>query len=529
MAPNHSWWGGWGKHASPTVSASEIRALQQKIAQLEKASKGQAGLGPAQGQGKVKGKWWCLLKDCEKSAKGALNNATRTTCFCCGQQKGYCMSPPVHLCRTDAQDQVAAKKQAEVDAKAEGAAPKAAAKPAAKPAAKAETASAAKAAKTGHTAAAPLSSVPVAPSVTDYDKARVAPPETVVVQTVEEVLLGVAPKDRAFGLAQARDDVTHWTAQLESAKKGSAGSARLKQVPELQVELDKAAALVETLAAKAPVTACTVTFLQKSLSDYEHITTTRVEAWKKGAAKAAAAEEAVTKLVQDHIVEWQAYLKSITDDATARRTAWQEHHDAVVTTMKKVAATLKERHAAAVLADPGAAEAAASAAAEAASASTAASVTSSDDMEEITLDPDHYLSVLYAPTEIPDHKVALESTSDTAKSLMSKMWGNVHSWPMHSGTQMTFHQFGGAEGVGFTSLKALLGPVIWSRTYADRADAITPQDIMPRQMATPLLLALSLASCHLGEQESLQKVVAQCNQRMEEMGVESVSKKRRAA
>ena len=521
MAPKqHSWWGGWGKHASPTVSTATMKAMDQKIAQLERLLKSSQGSEEAvDKKPKVKAKWLCLLKGCEKSAGGAMNNANRTTCFCCGRDKGHCLQPPAALCRTTSQEVLAKKKQEEADKKALVVATDG------KPAPKAKAI--VKPPKPQHTPPPPLPSTPTAPDLTTYDKERAAPPTTVVVQTVEEVLLGVAPKDRAFSLAQARDDLTHWTAQLDSAKKGAAGSARLKQVPELQIQLDKAAAIVENLAAEAPVSACTVTFLQKSLSDYEHVTSTRTEAWKKGAAKALVAEEEAAKLVQDHILEWQTYLKALTDDATARRTAWQEHHDAVITTMTQVAATLKERHAAAVAANPVAAEAATATVVAASAALTGA--LPSDDMEEITLDPDHYLSVLYAPTEIPDHKVALETTSDTAKSLMSKMWGNVHSWPMHSGTQMTFHQFGGAEGVGFTSLKALLGPVIWSRTYADRADAITPQDIMPRQMATPLLLALSLASCHLGEQESLQKVVAQCNQRMEEMGVESVSKKRRAA
>ena len=351
MTPKqHSWWGGWGNHVSPSVSSATVKSLQAKIAQLERTVKGgsngtaQANAG-TNGGAKVKGKWWCLLKDCEKSAKGALNNATRTTCFCCGQQKGYCMSPPAHLCRTVAQDQVAAAKvEANKASPAQGGPkvvaplPKAAPKPKEQAPAKAS--------------AEPLPSVPSQPCILDYDKGRAAPPTTVTVKTVEELLLGAAPKDKAFALANARDEVAHWQSSLDSAKKGLPGSSRLKQVPDLQKELDAASATVIKLEGEAPVTACSVTLLEKSITDHRHHSALRTDAWQKGADKAKLAEESVVETIKGHIKEWQDYLAALEEDAQNRRKAWTEHHDTVLTTSTAVEEKLKERLKAAEAAVP---------------------------------------------------------------------------------------------------------------------------------------------------------------------------------
>ena len=345
MAPqNHAWWGGWGKHHSPSVSAAELKALHQKIAQLERlglqGKQAQSGAGAA-GNAKSKAKWWCLCSNCEKSKNGALNNANRTTCFGCGKDKGYCLSPPAHLCRADAQENLAALKKEKEEAAKKVKEEAASGKP--QPKAKA----AAKPPKAESTPVTPLPDLPVAPSLEGYDKGRAAAPTTVEVKTAEECLLGAAPRDRALELAQARDDVAYFTTQLDGAKLGALGSARQARIPELQAELLKATTAAEKLAVNAPETACSLTLLQKSLSDYEHQTTTITAFWQRGAAKALAAEGEAVKAVQEHIKEWQAYLAALEADAKTRRAAWLANHEAARATMVQVAATLKERHTAA--------------------------------------------------------------------------------------------------------------------------------------------------------------------------------------
>ena len=322
----------------------------RKITQLEKQVAGKStnqasnGGEAAAGNGaKTKAKWWCLFKGCEKSTKGQLNNASRTTCFCCGQPKGSCLSPPVHLCRTSAQEQVAAGKTAANKGDDKDKTPvKALAKAAAKPAVEKPTAP----------VVDPLPAVPAPPVTSLYDGARAAPPTTVTVKTVEECLLGAAPKDRALALANARDEVAHWQMSLDSAKKGAPGSSRIQQVPGLQKELDAAISSASKLEEDAPVTACTVTLLEKSLSDHRNHTSHRTAAWEKGAAKAKEAEDEVVAAVQQHIKDWQAYLAALQKDAQERLVAWNAHHAAVLDTSKKVEDKLKERHDAAAAAVP---------------------------------------------------------------------------------------------------------------------------------------------------------------------------------
>ena len=120
-------------------------------------------------------------------------------------------------------------------------------------------------------------------------------------------------------------------------------------------------------------------------------------------------------------------------------------------------------------------------------------------------------------------------TSYISKVAMTDMWGVVHAWPMNEGTQLTYAQFGAREGEAFVAMKAFIGDAIWKRMYGTRADAITAQDVCPRSFATPMLFALSLASCHLGEYEVLEKAIAKSDSEIKHLGVESVAKKRRAA
>ena len=296
---------------------------------------GGGGAAAGGGKGKEKAKWACLRKGCSKSEAGALNNANRMQCFCCGVDKGACMSPPAALCRTTCQDTL--KKEAEdleAAKKVEQARPKAAAKPP-----KAEP--------------APVPSLPKAPallSMDTYDKGRTVPPAVVTVKTAEECLLGVAPRDKAFELAQARDDVAYLTEQLHGARQGTAGSARLARVPNLQADLEKATANVDKLAAEAPTKAATgsVTLLQNAVTDYDHLCTTRQATWQRGAGTAVAAEEEAVEEIQAHILQWQTYLVALQKDAGARREAWVTHQAAATAAMAQVTVVLKERHTAAV-------------------------------------------------------------------------------------------------------------------------------------------------------------------------------------
>ena len=325
-----------------------MAALQRKLVELEKqvggapAGRGSGGGATTTGAAKAKAKWWCLLKGCEKSAKGAMNNANRTTCFCCGQQKGYCMSPPASLCRTTAQEGRAEGDKAGAAAEEKPPPVKPLAKAAAKPAEEKPTAQ----------VLTLLPAVPAPPATSLYDKSRTAPPTTVTVRTVEECLIGAAPKDRALALANAREEVAHWQLSLDSAKKGAPGSSRVLLVPSLQKELDAATLSASKLEDSAPVTACTVTLLEKSLSDHRNHTSHRTAAWEKGAAKAKEAEDAVVAAVQQHIEDWQAYLAALKEDAKERLTAWNTHHEAVRDTTCKVEDKLKERLQTAVAAVP---------------------------------------------------------------------------------------------------------------------------------------------------------------------------------
>ena len=481
-------------------------------------STGGAGNAAAGGK-KAKAKWLCLLKACTKSANGAMNNANKTQCFGCGNAKGYCCSPPAALCRTTAQDKVAEAKGAKAAAGNDQ-------QPKAKAKAKPEPTEAAK--EEEQALLAELPAVPSPPAISDFVKGRVAPPVAVVVKTAEECLLGVAPKDRAHDLAQARDDLAHWQAALDSAQKGATGSARLKQVPTIKEELQKAQVLATKLEQDAPVTACTVTLLEKSMSDYKHTTTLRTESWKKGAAKAKASEEEVFAAIDEHIAEWQALRLAITKDAATRTAAWVEHHEKVLETMDKVATTLKTRHDAAVAAtstDGASAPAAVAVPAQ----EPQATPMQEDSMEEFKHHDDHWLPVLYAPSELPDHKEALKKTSPVSKGAMTKMWGVVHAWPMYSSTQLTYVQFGASTDEGFITMKALVGPVIWKRMYGERADKILHTDVCPRAFATPMLVALSLASSQLAEQSVCETAIAKCSADIKELGVETVAKRRRAA
>ena len=471
---------------------------------------------------KVKTKWCCLLKSCTKSANGALNNANRTECFGCGNPKGYCCSPPAALCRTTAQEALAEAKLKEKAKAGEApapAAPKAKAKPPAAAHKEEEKAP-----------LADLPEVPTAPAISDFVKSRVAPPLAVVVKTAEECLLGVAPKDRAHDLALARDDVTHWQSALDSAKKGAAGSTRLNQAPAIQEELVKAQEAVKKFEQDAPVTPCTVTLLEKTMSDYKHVTTTRTEAWKKGAEKAKASEDEVVAAIEEHILEWQNLREAIIADAKVRTTAWKDHHEKVLETMGKVAATLKGRHDTATqVATSQGLGAHETASAVVAAEASATPVSSDEEMVVVEFHEDHWMNVLYSPTEIPDHKEALKKVSPVSKGAMNHMWGVVHAWPMNEGTQLTFAQFGACEGEAFITMKTLIGEAIWKRMYDTRAESITAHDVCPRSFATPMLIALSLASCHLASYEVLEKAIVKSDTDIKHLGVESVAKKRRAA
>ena len=419
----------------------------QEAGQGKGAAKGQ-DQGTGKDQGKVKAKWACLRKGCKKSEGGALNNASRLTCFCCGHDKGACMSPPAGLCRTTCQDALKLNEQEAEEAGAQevqaGTAPqaKAAAKATGKPP------------KAEPTAVAALPA-PKALTVEVYIKSRTAAPPTVTVKTAEECLLGAAPRDKAVELAQARDDVAYLTDQLAEAKKGAQGSARLARVPALQVDLDQASVKVEKCAASAPARACSTTLLQNAVTDYEHLTSTRKASWLRGAAKALAAEEEVVEEIQAHIKEWQAYLASLQEDARVRKKDWATYQTAATAAMVQVSVALKERHAAAVTLASGGTGApppgtsGVSAAAGAASASSAAAGAASAPT---------VLSSILPIVELPA-PVQIEEAELDAYALLQRVLEH------HSMQDVDFPLAFGNVPLPHTTIAKLVGAQLWTDAY----------------------------------------------------------------
>ena len=296
---------------------------------------------------------------------------------------------------------------------------------------------------------------PKALAVEGYIKGRSAAPSTVTVKTAEECLLGAAPKDKAAELALARDDVAYLTEQLEGAKKGAQGSARLARVPTLQADLDKAATKVEKCAADAPVRACSITLLQNAVTDYEHLTTTRKASWLRGAAKALAAEEEVVEEIQAHIKEWQAYLASLQEDARVRKKDWATYQTAATAAMVQVSVALKERHAAAVTLASGGVGApppgtsGVSAAAGAASASSAAAGAASASTVLSRILP---IAELPAPVQIE------EAELDTYALLQRVL-------EHHSMQDVEFPLAFGNVPLPHTTIAKLVGAKLWTDAY----------------------------------------------------------------
>jgi hypothetical protein len=346
------------------------------------------------------------------------------------------------------------------------------------------------------------------------------PPETVTELTAEQVLVNVAPRDIDAKLAAAAEEVSFHQDILRVALNGPAGSTRLAKVPDYRKEVEVAEAAHAKLAkavAEANAAAVAVdpslttggsalTAIQKAVSVHGHAVTVRTESWAKGQAKSKVVNDAALKLIDDHIVELQAFRQSMVDEQTARQTAWTENQAKTVAVFKSVTDALQERLAAAQNKLP---------------------VTPMDtSVEDVEYHDDHYLTVLYSPSELPDHKDVIKKATVPTKAALSQMWGTVHAWPQHPGVQLTYTTLGASAGEGFVALKALLGEAVWTRLYGDRAKNIRASDVCPRSMQTPLLIALANASVIL-EQEGLETKVTEANTALTALGVTTSAKRRK--
>jgi hypothetical protein len=197
----------------------------------------------------------------------------------------------------------------------------------------------------------------------------------------------------------------------------------------------------------------------------------------------------------------QRYRALVVTDSVTRKQSWVDHHKLVKDVDDKVANALGEKlHA--VQTELGTVQPAK----EGDALDTLLTSLGTDAEEDVTMvscefHADHVLPVAYLPSELPLHTEALKKVSAPVRKRLEFMWGTVHAWPSHPGVQLTFAQVGATAGEGFIAMRALLGETVWTRTYGDRAQQIKASDICPRNLATPLFLALAKAAEIMGAAE----------------------------
>jgi hypothetical protein len=341
--------------------------------------------------------------------------------------------------------------------------------------------------------------MPKAPCLKEFMSGRSKPPDVVTVKSAEQCLLEVAPKDRAEELARARADVAFLEKSLEEANKGATGSLQKAAAEGFEKQLKGARDIAAQLAEKAPVSAVTVTLLKKTVSNHEHTSTQRVQAWKASAEKRATNKDAALKQVDDHILELQKYRQSVVDDCAARQTAWEEHNQKMELVISKVAAVLQERLNAAIaeMGDKnGAVDAEVVAAAAEVAQTPAQPAAPAAQPAPTQQETDYYATVPWTAEELP---CELPEAKEGEHLFWIRLAYNVQEWTHTHGCQPCTYNELMADGTGtvaapevlsrqMESLAGLIGMPYWIKLYGERK--VRSTDVVPHHLGFVLFQAL---------------------------------------